>query len=55
MFLTSFITGSGTSMKLANYISGAKARLLIIVILPFHERDLCLHIDSCFLGWLSWV
>ncbi len=48
ILLTSFITGSGTSMRLEQYIRGAKARFLIIVILPFNEGDLCFHIDSCF-------
>ncbi len=44
ILLTYFITGSGTSLRLAQSIRGAKARLIIIEILPFNERVICFHI-----------
>ncbi len=53
MLLISFITGSGTSIRLAQYIKGARARLLIIVVLLFKDKDLCLQIARWFLKWLS--
>ncbi len=48
MSLISFIAGSGTSIRLAQYIRRARARLLIIVILPFKDKDLCFHIARWF-------
>ncbi len=48
MLLISFVAGSGTSTRLTQYIRGARARLLIIVILPFKDKDLCFHIATWF-------
>ncbi len=52
MLLISFIAGSGTLVRLSQYIRGARAKLLIIVILPFKDKDLCFYIVRCFLRWL---
>ncbi len=53
MLLIVFIAGPGTSIRLAQYIKGDRDRLLIIVILPFKDKDLCFQIARWVLKWLS--